>query len=119
FVCLTGKTVKGGLHPIRLQLIHNLKVKRYSTGEACTAKEWDSDTGRMKPRTKSAPQVNRVLNALEAEVAGIVDALVVHGVLTFDAFEARYRNPNAAGDVLGYMAELEQRYIAEGRLGTA
>ena len=36
FVCLSGKELKGGLHPIRLQLIHNLKVKRYSTGEACT-----------------------------------------------------------------------------------
>ena len=119
FVCLTGETVKGGLHPIRLQLIHNLKVKRFSTGEACAANEWDADSGRMKPRAKTAAQVNRVLNAMEAEVVSIVDALVVHDALTFDAFEARYRNPKATADVLGYIAQLEQRYAAEGRLGTA
>jgi integrase/recombinase XerD len=119
FVCLTGKTVKGGMHPIRLQLIHNLKVKRFSTGEACTVKEWDMDAGRVKPRAKSAAQVNRVLNAMEAEVAGIVDALVVHGTLSLETFEARYRNPKASADVLAYMEALATKYTKEGRIGYA
>jgi integrase/recombinase XerD len=119
FVCLTGKEVKGGLHPIRLQLIHKLKVKRFSTGEACTVAQWDVDTSRMKPRAKGAAQVNGLLNALEAEVVGIVDALVIHGALTFESFEARYRNPKATGDVLAYMTKLEKDYNAEGRIGYA
>lgn len=119
FVCLTGKTLKGDLHPIRLQLIHKLKVKRYTTGEACTEKQWDADTGRMKPRAVGAAQVNGLLNALEAEVVGIVDALVIHGALSFESFEARYRNPKATGDVLAYMAKLEKDYTAEGRIGYA
>lgn len=119
FVCLTGKTVKGEMHPVRLQLIHNLKVKRFSTGEACMLKEWDADAGRMKPRAKSAAAVNRVLNALEAEVVGIVDALVVHGALSLDAFEGRFRNPKASADVLAYMDGLANKYTKDGRIGYA
>jgi integrase len=119
FVCLSGKTVKGDMHPIRLQLIHNLKVKRFSTGEACILKEWDADAGRVKPRAKSAASINRVLNAVEAEVVGIVDALVVHGALSFDAFEARYRNPKATADVLAYMEKIERAYLEDGRIGYA
>lgn len=119
FVCLTGKTVKGDMHPIRLQLIHNLKVKRFSTGEACTAKEWEADAGRMKPRAKRAASVNRVLNALEAEVVGIVDALVVHGTLTLEAFEARYRNPKASGDVIAFMEAMATKYTNDDRIGYA
>jgi integrase len=119
FVCLTGKTVKGDMHPIRLQLIHNLKVKRFSTGEACTVKEWDADTGRMKPRAKNAANVNRTLNAMEAEVGSIVDALVVNGALSFDAFEARYRKPKAAGDVLAFMDEVVGDLEKAGKVGNA
>jgi integrase/recombinase XerD len=119
FVCLSGKTVKGDMHPIRLQLIHNLKVKRFSTGEACTVKEWDVEAGRMKPRAKSAATVNRTLNALEAEVVGIVDTLVVHGTLSLDAFESRYRNPKASADVLAYMEGMGTKHTKEGRIGYA
>jgi hypothetical protein len=55
FVCLTGKTLsKVDLHPIRLQLIHNGKIKRYSTKEACTLEQWDEGTGRVKARVKGA-----------------------------------------------------------------
>ncbi len=119
FVCLTGKTVKGGLHPIRLQLIHNLKVKRFSTGEACAADQWDAETGRMKPRAKGAAQVNGLLNGFEAKVSGIIDALVVNGSLSFESFEARFRNPRASEDVLAYMAQLELKHRGEGRIGYA
>jgi integrase/recombinase XerD len=119
FVCLTGKTVKGDLHPIRLQLIQHLKIRRFTTGEACAVKDWDADTGRMKPRAKGAANVNRTLNALATKVEGIVDALIVHDALSFDAFEARYRNPKATADVLAFMAKLEQDYAAQDRLGYA
>ena len=119
FVCLTGKTVKGDRHPIRLQLIHNLKVRRFSTGEACSTKEWDADNSRMKPRAQGAAAVNGILNALEAQVMSIVDALVVNGALTLDAFEARYRNPKATGDLLAYMGSLEKKFSAEGRIAYA
>ena len=119
FVCLTGKQLKGGLHPIRLQLIHKLKVKRFSTGEACNVKEWDADAGRMKPRAKGAASVNRLLNALDAEVVGVVDALVVHGALTLESFEARYRNPKATADVLAYMGKVASVHTEDGRIGYA
>lgn len=119
FVCLTGKTLKGDMHPIRLALIHNLKIKRFTTGEACILKEWDADAGRMKPRAKSAASVNRILNALEAEVVGIVDALVVNGALSFDAFEARYRKPKAARDVLAFTDEAVRELEAAGKVGNA
>lgn len=119
FVCLTGKDVKGGKHPIRLQLIHNLKVKRYSTGEACSADQWDADTGRMKPRAKGAAQANGVLNALEAQVVGIVDALVVHRSLTLESFEARYRRPKAAEDVLAFMDGVVEELEQAGKVGNA
>ena len=119
FVCLTGKTVKGGLHPIRLQLIHNLKIKRFSTGEACTADQWDVETSRMKPRAKGATRINGVLNVFETKVTGIVDALVVNGSLSLDNFEARFRNPRASEDVLAYMAQLERKHREEGRIGYA
>lgn len=119
FVCLSGKTVKGDRHPVRLQLIHNLKVKRFSTGEACSLKEWDADAGRMKPRAKDAATVNRTLNALEAEVVSIVDALVVHNALSLEAFEGRYRNPKASGNVLAFMEGMATKYAKEGRIGYA
>lgn len=117
FVCLTGKDIKGGKHPIRLQLIHRGKIKRFTTGEACGLKEWDSDTGRMKPRPKGAANVNRVLNALEAEVVNIVDTLVVHDNLTLEAFEGRYRNPKASADVLAFMEGIAAKYTKDGRIG--
>lgn len=119
FVCLTGKEVKGGQHPIRLQLIHNLKVKRYSTGEACAADHWDADTGRMKPRAKGATRVNGILNALEVQVVGIVDALVVHRSLTLESFEARYRKPKAAEDVLAFMDGVVSDLERAGKVGNA
>ena len=119
FVCLTGKDLKGGLHPIRLQLIHNLKVKRYSTGEACTAEQWDADAGRMKPRAKGAAQVNGVLSELESKVKDIVDALVVHRSLSLESFEKRYRKPKAAGDVLAFIADLVVDMESKGKAGNA
>ncbi|MBS1580815.1 MAG: site-specific integrase [Bacteroidetes bacterium] len=119
FVCLTGKDVKGGKHPIRLQLIHNLKVKRFSTGEACAIDHWDAEAGRMKPRAVGAAQINGVLNALEAQVVGIVDALVVHRSLTLDGFEARYRRPKASEDVLAFMDEVVDEMERAGKVGNA
>jgi len=119
FVCLTGKDLKGGLHPIRLQLIHNLKVKRYSTGEACTAEQWDADAGRMKPRAKGAAQVNGVLSELESRVKDIVDALVVHRSLSLESFEKRYRKPKAAGDVLAFIEDLVVDMESKGKAGNA
>src|SRR5690606_8940598 len=90
FVCLTGKSAKGGRHPIRLQLIHNLRVERYTTKEACTLAQWNAEAGRMKPRAQGAAQVNGVLGELEERVRGIVNALVVHGALSLDNFRKRY-----------------------------
>lgn len=119
FVCLTGKDLKGGLHPIRLQLIHNLKVERYSTGEACTIEQWDADAGRMKPRAKGAAQVNGVLSEMEGRVKDIVDTLVVHRALSLDNFKAHYRKPNAAGDVLAFIADLVEDMESKGKAGNA
>lgn len=111
FILLTGKTLKDGRHPIMLQLIQR-RVKRYSTGEACTAGQWDKDAGRMKPRAKGGARTNATLAKLEARVADIVEKLAVHDRLTLDAFHALYTNPKATEDVLGAMedhaASLEQ-----------
>jgi integrase len=117
-VCLTGKSLKGERHPIRLQLIHRLKVKRYSTGEACTLDQWDADAGRMKPRTKGGAQVNAVLDELATRAKGIVDALVVHGSLSLEAFDKRYRNPKATSDLLAYMEDMAEK-LAKDRPGYA
>jgi len=119
FVCLTGKTVQGDLHPIRLQLIHTGKIKRYSTKEACTREQWDESTGRVKGRVKGAPQTNRILNSLEAHVCGIVDTLVVNKALTLDNFEERYRNPKATTEVVAYMLSLAELYQENRKSGTA
>ena len=119
FVCPTGKEMKGGLHPIRLRLTDNLKVRRYSTGEACTAEQWDADTGRMKPRARGAAQVNGVLNEMEGRVKDIVDALVVHRSLSLESFEKRYRKPKAAGDVLAFIADLVVDMESKGKAGNA
>ena len=118
FVCLTGQPVKGG-NSIRLALGQHRKVKRYATGEACPLKDWDADTGRVKPRAKHAAAVNRVLGALEAEVGAIVDALVVNGTLSFESFEQRYRKPKAKADVLAYMAEVVTELEGDGKQGNA
>lgn len=119
FVCLTGKTVQGDLHPIRLQLIHTGKIKRYSTKEACTREQWDESTGRVKGRVKGAPQTNRILNSLEAHVCEIVDTLVVNKALTLDNFEERYRNPKATTEVVAYMLSLAELYQENRKSGTA
>ena len=119
FVCLTGKSLKGGRHPIRLQLIHNLKVKRYTTGEACTLKQWDAEAGRMKPRAQGATQVNGVLGEMAARVKGIVDALAVHGRLTLDNFHKQYRDPKGGDNIVAFMRSLEADYVKDGRIGYA
>lgn len=119
FVCLTGKDLKGGLHPIRLQLIHNLKVKRYSTGEACTLEQWDAEASRVRPRAKGAAQVNGVLSEMEGKVKDIVDALVVHRSLSLESFEKRYRKPKAAGDVLAFIADEVVDMESKGKAGNA
>lgn len=119
FVCLSGKTLTGGSHPIRLQLIHNGKIKRYSTKEACTLEQWDEGTGRVKARVKGAAYMNGILSAIETQVSGIVDSLVVSKALSLENFDARYRNPKAAEDVLAYLEHLEKTFRAEGRIGYA
>lgn len=118
FVCLSGKPVKGG-NAIRLALIHNLKVKRFSTGEACPLKDWDPDAGRVKPRAKGAAAVNRVLISIEAKVLDIVEALAVNGTLSLETFEERYRKPKANADVVAYMLELADEYTKAERIGYA
>jgi len=73
----------------------------------------------MKPRAKGAAQVNGVLNALEAKVVRIVDILAVHGALSLDNFEKRYRKPKASGDVLAFIAGLVEDMEAKGKVGNA
>lgn len=119
FVCLSGKQVQGGLHPIRLQLIHNGKIKRYSTKEACSLEQWDEAMGRVRARVKGAPLTNGILNAIEGQVSGIVDGLLVSKALSLENFDARYRNPKAAEDVLAFLLHLETKYRGEGRIGYA
>jgi integrase/recombinase XerD len=119
FVCLTTKQCKGGGHPITLQLIHDRKVKRYATRHSCTLEQWDPAAARMKPRAKGAAQVNGVLNALEAQVADIVNSLLVTEALNLDNFDTRFRTPKAAGDVVAYLQQMEERIRAEGRIGYA
>lgn len=116
FVCLTGKTVQGDLHPVRLQLIHNGKIKRYSTKEACTIAHWDEGTGRVKGRVKGGAQTNMILNSLESRICGIVDGLVVNKCLSLESFDARYRKPKANEDVLAFMREMELDFVGQGRL---
>jgi integrase len=117
FVCLSGKSVQGDMHPIRLQLIHNGKVKRYSTREACTMEQWDEGSGRVKARVKGAALTNGTLSAIEANVSLIVDSLVVSEALSLDNFDTRYRSPKASEDVLAYLEHLESGLRAEGRIG--
>ena len=119
FVCLTGKKVQGNLHPIRLQLIHNGKIKRYTTKEACTLEQWDEDAGRIKARVKGATQTNGILSAIEVQASGIVDTLVVSKALSLENFDTRYRNPRATEDVVAYMLGLEAQYRVDGKSGTA
>lgn len=146
FVCLTGKTVADPnrpktypelgnaiqellngkpkpkapiYHPIRLQLIHNGKIKRYSTKEACTREQWDESTGRVKGRVKGGPQTNKILNILEARVCGIVDGLVVNKCLSLETFEARYRKQKATTEVVAYMRDVADTYQANKKSGTA
>lgn len=118
FVLKKDRNLKGGRHPIQLQLIHNLKVKRYTIDkQACTLVQWDADAGRMKPRTTGGTQTNAVLNELATNVKNIVDALVVHGTLSLEAFHTRYRNPKATGDLCAYMESMEVKFRDAGRTG--
>lgn len=117
FVCLTGKTLEGGVHPIRLQLIHNGKIKRYTTKEACPLDHWDHDAGRISSNIKGATYINGILSEIETNVSGIVDSLLVSRALSLDNFEARYRNPKASEDVLAYVTHLENKFRSEGRIG--
>lgn len=119
FVCLTGKKVQGDLHPIRLQLIHHGKIKRYSTKEACTLAQWDEGTSRVKARVKGGAVTNGILSAMETKVRDIVDGLVVNNCLSLEAFEARYRKPKANEDLLAFMQDMEEGFIDEGRLSYA
>lgn len=108
FVCLSDKTLSDGTHPIRLQLIHRGKIKRYSTKECCTAAQWDEGTGRVKARVKGGAFTNSILNAIEVRVCEIVDALVVNGSLSLQTFDQMYRDPKATANVLAYMEAMEQ-----------
>lgn len=117
FICLTGKTLSDGRHPIMLQLIHQGKVKRYSTGEACTADQWDKDAGRVRSKVKGATSTNTALGEIQTKVRTIVKRLVVHGSLGLDAFDANFRNPRATEDVVGFLEDLERSFRAEGRVG--
>jgi integrase len=119
FVCLHHVEGKSGTHPIRLQLIHGRKVKRYTTQQACTQDQWDEDAGRVKARVKGAAAINGVLSAIEASVAEIVDSLVVTEALSLESFDARYSSPKAAADVLAYLQHMEDRLREEGRIGYA
>jgi integrase/recombinase XerD len=119
FICLQGFESKTGQHPIRLQIIHGRKVKRYTTQQACTLEQWDEAAGRIKSRVKGAAAINGVLSAIEASVADIVNNLVVSEALNLDNFAGRYRNPNAAADVLAYLQRMEEGLRAEGRISYA
>lgn len=119
FVCLTGKTMAGGRHPVRLQLIHNLKLKRYPTGVSCTKEQWDTERGRVKPRVKGSPQANAILDRIGTRTIAVVDALVVNGALSLENFHARYTKPKASEEVAAYMLELVSVYRTNKQSGTA
>jgi integrase/recombinase XerD len=119
FVCLPDKKLKGDANPIRLQLIHHGKYKRYTTKQACPKEHWDTNTSRTKPSVKGAAAINGVLSAIEASVTEIVDSLLVIEALNLDNFDARYRTPKAAADVVAYLQQMEDRLRDEGRISYA
>lgn len=119
FVCLSSFESNTGEHPIRLQLIHGRKVKRYTTKQVCSGDQWDEAAGRVKARVKGAAAINGVLSAIEASVAEIVNSLLVAEALNLDNFDARYRSPKAAADVVAYLKQMEDRLREEGRIGYA
>lgn len=108
FVCLTGKKLEGGMHPIRLQLIQDRKVKRYSTGHGCKREQWDQRTARVKPDATGAGKINRALNAIEGRVCDIVDVLVVNKALSLENFAARYHEKKASGELLDFIEALAE-----------
>jgi integrase len=119
FVCLTGKKLSGGRHPIRLQLIHNLKVKRYPTGVSCTLEQWDKEEGRVKAGVKGRAQANAILDRYSTQTIAVVDALVVNGALSLDNFHARYTKPKAGEEVVANMMDLTVVYRTNKQNGTA
>lgn len=119
FICFAGKNLPGDRHPIMLQVIHNRKVVRYGTKTACTLEQWDSDTARMKPRTKGGAEVNPVLYAMEEKVKKIVNALVVQRSLSLDNFKGRFKNPKSSGQVLAFMEELVADMESKNKAGNA
>jgi integrase/recombinase XerD len=115
FVCLVGLENAKGECPIRLQLIHERKVKRYTTQQMCKVDQWDEAAGRMKARAKGAQATNGVLSAIEASVTEIVNSLVVTEALNLTNFETRYRNPKASADVVAHLQRMEETLRTEGR----
>jgi len=119
FVCMSSKVLSDGTHPIRLQLIHNLKVKRFGIDVSCSKKEWDADNGRVKPRSKNAAEMNRRLNATAVEVGDIVDSLVVHGWLSIEGFTKNFGKPRSKGDVFAAMEAKATELEKSNRVGYA
>ncbi len=119
FVCLTGKKLSGGRHPIRLQLIHNLKVKRYPTGVSCTLEQWNTKAGRVKEDVEGSGQANAILDRYSTQTIDIVKALVVYGALSLDNFHARFTKPKGKGGVVANMVGLAEVYRTNKQSGTA
>lgn len=116
FVCLPDKKLKDDANPIRLQLIHHGKYKRYTTKQACPKELWDPTTARVRSTKKGAAAINGVLSAIEANVTAIVDSLVVSEALSLENFDARYRIPRASEDVVAYLQHMEAGLRSEGRI---
>ncbi len=126
---LKANPLMDGRVPIMVQLIHNRKVKRYSTGERCQLGHWDGNAGRVMLKAfnsagklvpvKGAKDTNVILSEIENTVRMHVDTLVVHGTLSLESFHNLYRRPKASADVLSYMEELERKFATDGRLNYA
>lgn len=116
FALMVKEPKRDGRCRVTLQLIHNRKVKRYSTGLSAKPEHWDEDASRVKVRAPGRAATNPVLEEIQTRVRNIVTRLVVNGCLSLETFEARYRKPKANEDVLAFMRELELGFIAEDRL---
>ena len=120
------KTLSTGLHPVVVQLIHQGRVKRYSSGYSCRftrdAKkaEWDAHAQRFTSRFEGYKSKNAVLTKLLSNIGDILDEMQRSDEpFTFEKFNRRYRHTGGSQDFVTYMQERIEAKRASGKIGSA
>jgi hypothetical protein len=115
------KVLKDGTHPVMIQIIHDRKVKKKSTGLSCKPEEWNPENSCFTKAFPNYKEHNKKLDNWKAKLGKTIDWFDYNEEpFTYEKFKEKVTKPKSRSkDVLEAFNGIIERMKAEGRIGNS